>query len=277
MRYRTIVRYGAMAHVESFTAEFSGVRMGDICIVRTRRGVEVGRILAPLRPEGDKSRDNISSSEVLRRINKEDAKKISAIREEHEPREFKFCKKRIQERNLPMKLTSVEHLFGGTKIIFYFLAEGRVDFRSLVKDLAQEYRTRIEMRQIGVRDEARLLADFEHCGRELCCKTFIKDLEPVTMKMAKNQKATLDPSKISGRCGRLMCCLRFEDKMYEKLKRNLPGKGTRVTTAQGDGDVTGQDILRQVVTVELGDGKEEVFAVDDITVVGKPMPRKGRS
>jgi len=266
-----------MAHVESFAAEFSGLRMGDICIVRTRRGVEVGRILTPLRPVGGDGEERISSMEVLRRITKEDAKKIRTIREEYEPVEIRFCRKRIQERNLPMKLTSVEHLFGGTKIIFYFLAEGRVDFRGLVKDLAQEYRTRIEMRQIGVRDEARLLADFEHCGRELCCKTFIKDLEPVTMKMAKNQKATLDPSKISGRCGRLMCCLRFEDKMYEELKRNLPGKGARVVTPQGEGEVTGQDILRQVVTVELGDGKDEVFGVDDVTVVGKPTSRKERT
>jgi len=118
-----------------------------------------------------------------------------------QPKEFDFCKKKIVERKLPMKLASVEHLLGGSKVIFYFLAEGRVDFRELVKDLAQEYHTRIEMRQIGVRDEARLLADYEHCGRELCCKTFIKNLEPVTMKMAKNQKATLDPRRSPAAAG----------------------------------------------------------------------------
>lgn len=272
MNYRTIVRYGAMAGVESLTAEFSGLRMGDNCIVRTHRGVEVGRILAPLRPEEGKA-----SGEILRRMNSDDEKKAETIHEEYEPREFEFCRKRILERELPMKLVSVEHLFGGTKVIFYFLAEGRVDFRDLVKDLAQEYRTRIEMRQIGVRDEARLLADFEHCGRELCCKTFIKELEPVTMKMAKSQKATLDPSKISGRCGRLMCCLRFEDKTYEELKRNLPRKGSRVATPDGEGEVVGQDILAQTVKVELGDGKYEIFGVSDIQVIGKPISRKKRS
>lgn len=269
MNYRTMVRYGAMASVESLTAEFSGLRMGDNCIVRTPRGVEVGRILAPLRPE-----EGNAGGEILRRMNSDDEKKAETIREEYEPREFEFCRKRMQERGLPMKLVSVEHLFGGTKIIFYFLAEGRVDFRDLVKDLAQEYRTRIEMRQIGVRDEARLLADFEHCGRELCCKTFIKELEPVTMKMAKSQKATLDPSKISGRCGRLMCCLRFEDKSYEELKRNLPRKGSRVATADGEGEIVAQDILGQTVKVELGDGKEGVFGVTDVQVIGKPAPRK---
>ena len=171
----------------------------------------------------------------------DDAKKLQSLQSVDQPKEFEFCKKKIQERNLPMKLASVEHLLGGSKIIFYFLAEGRVDFRELVKDLAQEYHTRIEMRQIGVRDEARLLADYEHCGRELCCKTFIKNLEPVTMKMAKNQKATLDPTKISGRCGRLMCCLRFEDSVYEDLRSGLPGMGVRVATAEGEGEVVAQD------------------------------------
>ena len=175
-----------------------------------------------------------------------------------QPKEFEFCKKKIQERNLPMKLASVEHLLGGSKIIFYFLAEGRVDFRELVKDLAQEYHTRIEMRQIGVRDEARLLADYEHCGRELCCKTFIKNLEPVTMKMAKNQKATLDPTKISGRCGRLMCCLRFEDSVYEDMKSGLPGMGVLVATPEGEGEVVAQDAEKKLVTVALAADKRQV-------------------
>jgi cell fate regulator YaaT (PSP1 superfamily) len=184
-----------------------------------------------------------------------------------QPKEFDFCKKKIQERNLPMKLASVEHLLGGSKIIFYFLAEGRVDFRELVKDLAQEYHTRIEMRQIGVRDEARLLADYEHCGRELCCKTFIKNLEPVTMKMAKNQKATLDPTKISGRCGRLMCCLRFEDSVYEDMKSGLPGLGVLVATPEGEGEVVAQDAEKKVVTVALADKRQVTVPVAQIKTV----------
>ena len=274
MDYTGIVRYGAMGHVGPFKAEFAGLRMGDKCVVRTDRGVELGNLLAPLRPRGEDARDSDLRGEILRRVNSDDLDKLKNIEDELEPQEFDFCKKKIQERGLPMKLASVEHLFGGTKVIFYFLADGRVDFRDLVKDLAQEYRMRIEMRQIGVRDEARLLADYEHCGRELCCKTFIKNLEPVSMKMAKNQKATLDPSKISGRCGRLMCCLRFEDKVYEELKRNLPRKGSRVETPDGQGDVIGQDILRQEVRVDMEGGGDGVYSIADVKVLRKPSSGK---
>jgi cell fate regulator YaaT (PSP1 superfamily) len=268
MKFKAIVRHGAMGQVGDFFAEFGGLRMGDKCIIRTARGVEVGQVrssIEPAPPSDGRSYDG----EILRRMTPDDIAKYANIEEVDEPAEFEFCKKKIQERKLPMNLTSVEHLFGGTKVIFYFLSEGRVDFRDLVKDLAQEYRTRIEMRQIGVRDEARLLADYEHCGRELCCKTFIKNLEPVTMKMAKSQKATLDPSKISGRCGRLMCCLRFEDKVYEELKRTLPRKGTRVNTPEGEGVVTGQVILRESVKVELDkDQEEHVFKMSELQPVG---------
>ena len=274
MQYHTIVRYGAMGHVGNFSAGFSGLRKGDKCVVRTERGVEVGAILSMVEPyQGDDAGKGMVG-EILRRMTPEDFKRRENIEEVEVPKEFEFCKKRIQERGLPMNLASVEHLLGNTKIIFYFLADGRVDFRELVKDLAQEYHTRIEMRQIGVRDEARLLADYEHCGRELCCKTFIKDLEPVTMKMAKNQKATLDPSKISGRCGRLMCCLRFEDKTYDELKRELPRKGTRVATPEGEGEVVGHEILKQVVTVELPEDRELIFPLNQIEILQVPV-RKG--
>jgi cell fate regulator YaaT (PSP1 superfamily) len=258
-----------MGQVGEFVAEFAGLRMSDKCIIRTPRGVEAGQMLTALEAVPDDAAPAYEG-EILRRMTADDHAKWDAIQDETVPAQFAFCKGKIRERRLPMKLTSVEHLFGGTKIIFYFLAEGRVDFRELVKDLAQEYRTRIEMRQIGVRDEARLLADYEHCGRELCCKTFIKNLEPVTMKMAKSQKATLDPSKISGRCGRLMCCLRFEDKVYEELKRTLPRKGTRVDTAKGQGVVVAQDILRESVKVDLDDDEEDrLFKASEIEVLGR--------
>jgi len=264
MKYVATVRYGAMRHLGEFVAEFSGLRRGDRCVVRTPRGVEMGTILTPVRVADNNGENPSKEGDILRKATADDQAKWETIQNEDEPREFELCKKRIQERDLPMRLVSVEHLFGGTKTIFYFLADGRVDFRALVRDLAQEYHTRIEMRQIGVRDEARLLADFEHCGRELCCKTFIKNLEPVTMKMAKNQKATLDPSKISGRCGRLMCCLRFEDKTYEELKRRLPRRGRRVATPEGEGEVVGHSVLAQLVRVELGEGRELVFDVEDV-------------
>ena len=191
------------------------------------------------------------------------------------PVEFKFCQKKIKEHKLLMKLASVEHLFGTKKIIFYFLASGRVDFRDLVKDLAKEYQARIEMKQIGVRDEARLLADYQHCGQELCCRTFLKNLEPITMKMAKNQKATLDPSKISGRCGRLLCCLRYEDKVYEDLKHVLPKKGSIVKTAKGVGEVINYDVLQQQVTIEMENkNKIHVSVKDIIDKVREPLRQK---
>ena len=259
-----------MTSVGHLRAEFSGLRMGDKCVIRTQRGVEAGVILSAVEPFDAPDAAPVFDGDILRRMTADDARKTEDIQDRIEPEAFDFCKKKIQERELPMKLVGVEHLFGGTKIIFYFLADGRVDFRDLVKDLAQEYHTRIEMRQIGVRDEARLLADVEHCGRELCCKTFIKNLEPVTMKMAKSQKATLDPGKISGRCGRLMCCLRFEDETYNELKRNLPRKGARVRTPDGEGEVIAQDILRQQVTVEFPGGDGEPYAVADVRVIRSP-------
>ena len=270
MKYQVMIRYGSMNHVARFRADFSGLRMGEKCVIRTERGVEIGTALSMVKPYEGEDKENGIRGEVLRKMTSEDAAKLSDIQDSQQPTQFEFCKKKMQERGLPMKLVSVEHLFGGTKTIFYFLSEGRVDFRELVKDLAQEYHTRIEMRQIGVRDEARLLADFEHCGRELCCKTFIKNLEPVTMKMAKSQKATLDPSKISGRCGRLMCCLRFEDSTYEELKRNLPRRGTRAETPDGPGEVTGRQVLAQLVKVELKDGHEEIFPLESIRVLRTP-------
>ncbi len=263
MRYSATVRFGAMGNVGDFFAKFSGLRLGDKCVISTDRGTEIGDIISPVERAADAEKE-VFLGEILRKANQTDLEKLGKIEEEDEPREFRFCQQKIKEQELRMKLVKVEHLFGGSKIIFFFLADGRIDFRRLVKDLALEYHTRIEMRQIGVRDEARLLADYEHCGRELCCKTFLKNLEPVTMKMAKNQKATLDPAKISGRCGRLMCCLRYEEETYLKLRQNLPSKGSKVTTPKGVGKVVGQELLKQQVTVDLGDGREEKFELSEL-------------
>ena len=149
--------------------------------------------------------------------------------------EAKFCKKLVREMNLPMKIVDAEHILGGERILFYFMSDGRVDFRDLVRKLAQEYQTRIEMRQIGARDEAKLLGDVESCGQRCCCIRYLKSLKPVNMRMAKLQKATLDPSKISGFCGRLKCCLRYEDDIYTELKKRLPPRNTLVNTKAGQG------------------------------------------
>jgi cell fate regulator YaaT (PSP1 superfamily) len=169
-----------------------------------------------------------------------------------------------------MELVDVEHLFGGERLIFYFLAEKRVDFRELVKDLAREYQTRIEMRQIGVRDEAKLLADYGDCGKPVCCNTHMVTMPPVSMRMAKLQKSTLDPSKISGRCGRLKCCLRFEQDVYEEFQRELPPVGARVVTRKGQGRVLAQEVLARKVLVEFEDHRRTLVGAEEIlTQLGK--------
>lgn len=275
MRHILTVRYGVLKNTSDFFAAFNSLKEGDQVVIRSSRGVEFGEIIAKVQEiSEDAPVENFG--EILRKATIEDKEKQKKITDEMIPTEFKFCQKKIKEHKLLMKLASIEHLFGTKKIIFYFLANGRVDFRELVKDLAKEYQARIEMKQIGVRDEARLLADYEHCGRELCCRAFLKNLEPVTMKMAKNQKATLDPSKISGRCGRLMCCLRYEDKVYEELKYTMPRKGTIVRTARGTGEVINYDVLQQQVTIELeNQGNINISVSDILDKVREPLQQKG--
>lgn len=180
---------------------------------------------------------------------------------------IKSCRLFAKEMNLPMKIVDAEHIFGGERIIFYFMADGRVDFRELVKKLAHEYQIRIEMRQIGSRDEAKLLGDVETCGQECCCKRFLKFLKPVNMRMAKMQKATLDPSKISGYCGRLKCCLRYEDKTYTELKKRLPKKNTNVKTKCGEGKVVETQILTQLVVVEYDSGGKVAIPIEEIEII----------
>jgi cell fate regulator YaaT (PSP1 superfamily) len=179
------------------------------------------------------------------------------------------------ELDLPMKIIDAEHILGGERIVYYFRADGRVDFRELVKKLAHEYQTRIEMRQIGSRDEAKILGDVESCGQQCCCQRFLKALKPVNMRMAKMQKATLDPSKISGYCGRLKCCLRYEDQTYTELKKKLPRRNAVVKTPRGEGRVIDAQILTQLVIVEYEAGNREAVGVEDIEVIRRPeKPKK---
>jgi cell fate regulator YaaT (PSP1 superfamily) len=196
--------------------------------------------------------DDISEERHLRKI----------VREEME-----CCRRFAKEMDLPMKIVDAEHVFGGERIIFYFMSDGRVDFRELVKKVAQEYQTRIEMRQIGSRDEAKLLGDVESCGQQCCCQRFLKHLKPVNMRMAKMQKATLDPAKISGYCGRLKCCLRYEDKTYTELKKRLPKKNTKVKTKHGRGKVVDSQILTQLVMVEYESGERSAVGVDELEII----------
>jgi cell fate regulator YaaT (PSP1 superfamily) len=183
--------------------------------------------------------------------------------------EGKCCERFIKEMDLPMKVVDSEHIFGGERIVIYFSSNGRVDFRELVRRMAREYQTRIELRQIGSRDEAKLISDYESCGQECCCRRFLKILEPVNMRMAKLQKATLDPSKISGHCGRLKCCLRYEDDTYRDLKERLPKKNALVKTPRGEGKVVGMQILTQLVVVQDERGDREAFPVEEIQIISR--------
>lgn len=228
--------------------------LGELVVVETENGIGVGRVAGEFRafPE-HKLRKPLQP--ILRKATPEDLAQARWIREK-EQEAFQICQEKIKARDLPMKLVGVKWSFDGAKAVFYFTAEGKVDFRELVKDLAHEFRVRIEVRQIGVRDETRMLGGLGCCGRPLCCQTFLREFEPVSIRMAKEQKLPLNPSKISGICGRLMCCLAFEYKMYEEIKRGLPKVGCPVKTPQGLGVVREQLILEESVIVALETGSE---------------------
>ncbi|MDQ7779094.1 MAG: regulatory iron-sulfur-containing complex subunit RicT [Planctomycetota bacterium] len=263
------VRYGDMLLVGTFNCQLEGVIIGAKVLVRTERGCEAGvivQILGEPKPEQTAP----PAGHVVRVLSESEVMTAPDTSCQQNPKEYEFCQKLMSELKLPMSLVHVERLLGGERLIFYFMSEGRVDFRELVKQLAKEYKTRIEMRQIGVRDETRLLGSFGHCGTELCCRKFLKDLQPVTMKMAKGQKTTLDPTKISGRCGRLMCCLGFEEENYAKLREEMPRKGTRVITPKGRGEVTDVELLIGNVVVELEKGDRTKFAPSEIKVDLEP-------
>lgn len=260
-----IVRHGVMRLLGEFEPsppEMSYAR-GQEVVVHTERGLEIGEVLCEATKQAVGYLAEPTRGQIVRALTNDDLAELDRVREKEEG-EFHRCKEFINERRLQMDLIDVEHLFGGERIIFYFLAEKRVDFRELVKDLAREYRTRIEMRQIGVRDEAKLLADYGDCGKPVCCNTHMAVMPPVSMRMAKLQKSTLDPSKISGRCGRLKCCLRFEHEVYEEFQRELPQPGTHIVTAKGRGRVLAQEILAKKVLVEFEDGRRVAVGTDEI-------------
>lgn len=256
-------------------------------VVKTEKGLEIGNLVGQLssyragqlKLTGDQVKQYFDDAEIP--FAAEPAGKFvryATAEDVNEEKHFQkiakegavFCRKLVGETNLPMKIVDAEYILGGERIIFYFMADGRVDFRELVKKLAQEYQTRIEMRQIGSRDEAKLLGDVESCGQQCCCIRFLKSLKPVNMRMAKLQKATLDPSKISGYCGRLKCCLRYEDKTYTELKKLMPPRNTRVKTQSGEGRVVDYQILAQLVMIELDNGTKTVLPRDEIEIVSQP-------
>lgn len=250
------VRFKKLGKIYFFNPKALKVRRGDKVIVETSQGEEFGEVMIPNRYVEDE-KIIAPLKKVIRIANYRDKKHYEECKR-IEKEAFEVCQKKIKEHRLRMNLTDVECKFDNSKILFYFTADGRIDFRELVKDLAAIYKTRIELRQIGVRDEVKRIGGNGVCGRELCCCSFLSDFEAVSIKMAKEQNMSLNPAKISGNCGRLMCCLKYEDEVYtEKLKR-LPNIGAIVKTEDGEGEVDGIETLKERVKVKMknedGDG-----------------------
>jgi len=230
------------------------LKEGDFVILEFDRGLDYGQIVSDPALVLDVKIEG-SPKKIVRRASEHDLKQMEDNRKKAKDA-FVTCTKKIEEHKLDMKLIEAEYSFDRSKIIFYFTAEGRVDFRNLVKDLAKVFKARIELRQIGVRDEARLFGGYGPCGRPLCCATFLKDFEPVTIKMAKEEGLPLNPPKISGLCGRLMCCLSYEYETYKILSKGLPREGERIHIQEGKGKVISVNVFKRTATVELEDGKQ---------------------
>ncbi len=244
------------------------IKEGGNVIVETSRGLEYGRVVIG-RKEVSESSIKKPLKGVIRLATPEDDKR-NADNEEKEKRAFGICVEKIKEHGLEMKLIEVEYTFDGSKVIFYFTADGRIDFRELVKDLASVFKTRIELRQIGVRDESKTIGSIGICGRGLCCAQFLDEFVPVSIKMAKEQGLSLNPTKISGVCGRLMCCLKYEQDAYEELLKIMPKQGALVHTPDGDGVVESISLLKELVKVKLDSEDEKTlkeFNVKDIKVI----------
>ncbi len=241
---------------------------GALVIARTSRGLEAGEVMCDASDNAVAHLKSPKNGQILRRQSSDDQIELRKLLE-GEQREFEIVQQKINDLDLQMRLVDIEHLFGGERIVVYYLAEHRVDFRELVKVLAREFQTRIEMRQIGVRDEAKLLADYGDCGKPVCCNTHLSEMPPVSMKMAKLQKATLDPSKISGRCGRLKCCLRYEYDTYQELQRDLPTVGSEIITNKGRAKVLAQEILAGELLVETEDMRRLTIDAADVMTVLK--------
>lgn len=245
------VSFKKAGKVYYFSPDKYNLKMGDYVIVETARGIEFGEIVMDPKKVTD---DEIVAplKKVIRPADDEDCEKNSENKR-LEKKAYDICVKKIKKHDLPMKLIDVEYTFDHNKIIFYFTAEGRVDFRELVKDLARVFKTRIELRQIGVRDEAKMVGGLGICGRTLCCSLFLRDFDPISIKMAKKQELSLNPSKISGVCGRLMCCLKYESNTYKELKEMMPDVGDTVGSDMGEGEIVERNLVKKTVKVDIGE------------------------
>ena len=282
------VRYGVMNWIGEFKHPAnlkSGC--GAKVVIQSDRGIELGQIVpltahdCPVAIPREQIKAYVDASgpdfyrlragRILREASTQDLLEHEKLNE-HIRDDIDRCEATAKQYDLDMKVVTAEHLLGGERIVFYFRSEGRIDFRELVRELARYYQTRIEMRQVGARDEARLIADYEVCGRECCCKNFLKKLRPITMRMAKLQKSTLDPSKVSGRCGRLRCCLRYEHQGYDELVRNLPRVGAKVDTESGLATVIDRQVLTQLLLLRGEDNHIFALPVEEVSPPGTRKP-----
>ena len=269
------VRFRENGKVYDFAAGELRPQVGDMVVVETARGTECATVVTPCRetPENKKAQP---LKPVLRAASPADMRRFEEMREK-ERHAMAVCQKKIAEHKLEMKLVDAEYAADNGKFLFYFTAEGRVDFRELVKDLAGVFRTRIELRQIGVRDEAKLLGGIGICGRPFCCSQFLPDFQPVSIKMAKEQGLSLNPTKISGSCGRLMCCLKYEQNVYEELLKLTPKNGASVNTPEGKGTVVETNVLSGVIKVRLDkavDSPPITVQREDITILRNSRPKQ---
>ncbi|MED1412367.1 stage 0 sporulation family protein [Bacillus paramycoides] len=257
------VRFKKAGKVYYFDPNQFDISENEFVIVETVRGIEYGKVVIT-KKQVDENDVVLPLKKVIRIANENDRTIVEENK--HAAKEaYQVCQQKVGEHSLDMKLVDVEYTFDRNKIIFYFTADGRIDFRELVKDLAAIFRTRIELRQIGVRDEAKMLGGIGPCGRMLCCSTFLGDFEPVSIKMAKDQNLSLNPAKISGLCGRLMCCLKYENDEYEAAKEQLPDLDQRIQTPHGTGRVIGLNILERLIQVELVDKERIVeYTLDEL-------------
>lgn len=264
------VRFKKAGKIYYFDPDDIDIKMEDNVIVETIRGIEFGEVVLGVRevPEDQ----IVAPLKMVIRVATEEDKKIYQENKNKEKDALTICLQKVHQHNLDMKLIDVEYTFDNNKIIFYFTADGRVDFRELVKDLASVFKTRIELRQIGVRDESKMIGGIGPCGRALCCASFLGDFAPVSIKMAKEQSLSLNPAKISGICGRLMCCLKYEQEAYEYARKIVPRIGSLVDTPEGKGEVVGNNLLKEQVRVllELQENNNKVvkdFTIKDIVVL----------
>lgn len=270
------VRFRPAGKIYYFAPGKFHIRQGDKVIVETARGIEFGTVVTG--PKEVKDEEVMQPLKSVIRIATEEDKRAEEKNREKEKEAFEICLEKIRKHNLDMKLINAEYTFDNNKVLFYFTADGRIDFRELVKDLAAVFRTRIELRQIGVRDETKIRGGIGICGRQLCCHTYLSEFAPVSIKMAKEQNLSLNPTKISGVCGRLMCCLTNEEETYEELNSRLPAIGDTVTTNEGlKGEVQSVSVLRQlvkvVVTLENDEKEIREYKVDEL----KFRPRKRKN